>query len=95
MTTLIGKINRQNRRTCKQTSYRDAMNHKEIATKLRIILNSEDIESEGIVNRKKSHQHSDDIQILLEHISIMVIDLKFDAEASRRELFETRALLEQ
>lgn len=63
--------------------------------KLRIILDRSDVDSEGLVNRKASIKHSDDIEVLLEHLSLLVTDLRFDSEASRRELFEIRALLEE
>lgn len=70
------------------------MNHKEIAAKLRAILNRADIDSDGLINRKRSSKHGSDIEILLEHISLLVLDLRFDAKASKRELFEVRQVLE-
>lgn len=70
------------------------MVRKEIVGKLRAILNRADIESDGLINRKRSSKHDDDIAILLEHVSLLVADLRFDAAASRKELFEVRALLE-
>lgn len=70
------------------------MNNKQIAARLRGILNRSDVESDGILNRKMSSVHTGEIEVLLEHISLLVIDLKFDAEATRRELWEVRDLLE-
>ena len=70
------------------------MNQKQIAAKLRAILNRSDIESDGLINRKVSSEHCDEIEVLLEHISLLIADFRFDAEATRRELFEVRALLE-
>lgn len=71
------------------------MNPKKIAEKLREILNKADIENDGIVNRKKSIQHENEIEVLLEHVSLLVADLRFDAYASRNELFSIRQLLEE
>jgi len=71
------------------------MDKSKITARLRLILDRADIESDGLINRKKSSKHNDDIEVLLEHLALLVLDLKFDAEASRRELFEVRALLEQ
>lgn len=71
------------------------MNNKQIIARLRVILNRADVDSDGLINRKASAKHGDDVEILLEHISLMVTYLRFDAEASRRELFEVRSLLEE
>lgn len=71
------------------------MDRKQIVIKLRAILDRADVDSDGLVNRKASVKHSDDVEVLLEHVSLLVADLRFDAEASRRELFEVRALLEE
>lgn len=71
------------------------MDKRQIAIKLRTILGRVDVESDGPVNRKMSSKHTHEIEILLEHLSLLVSDLRFDAEASKRELFEVRALLEE
>lgn len=71
------------------------MDNRQIAIKLRTILGREDVESDGLVNRKMSSKHIHEIAVLLEHVSLLVTDLRFDAEASKRELFEVRALLEE
>ena len=70
------------------------MQHKQIVAKLRAILHRADVESDGLVNRKRSSKHEDEIEVLLEHLSLLVADLRFDATATRRELFEVRSLLE-
>ena len=70
------------------------MNQQKILARLRKILNKSDVELDGLINRKKSSKHSDEIEVLLDHISLLVTDLRFDAEASRRELFEIRSILE-
>lgn len=70
------------------------MNNKQILAKLRTILSRSDIEPDGVLNRKMSSIHTSETEVLLEHISLLVTDLRFDAEATRRELFEVRALLE-
>ncbi len=71
------------------------MEKKQIVAKLRAILDRADVSSDGIINRKVSSEHSSEIEVLLEHVSLLVADFRFDAEASRRELFEVRALLEE
>ncbi len=71
------------------------MNTKEVTAKLRAILNRSDVESDGLINRKISSEHTSEIEVLLEHVSLLVLDLKFDSEASKRELFEVRCLLEE
>lgn len=71
------------------------MSNKRIAARLRAILNRNDVDSNGMVNRKVSSKHDDDIEVLLEHVSLLVADARFDSEATRRELFEVRALLEE
>ena len=71
------------------------MNKDEITSRLRAILQKEDVESDGLINRKRSSKHEDDMYVLLEHISLLIADLRFDAEATRRELFEVRGLLEE
>lgn len=71
------------------------MDKKKIASILRSILNRSDVESDSLLSRKKSPYHTCDLEVLLEHISLLVLDLRFDAEASRRELIETNRLLEE
>ena len=70
------------------------MNPRQVAAKLREILDRADLEHDGLVNRKRSSKHGDEIEVLLENISLLVLDLRFDAAASRRELFEIRKILE-
>lgn len=71
------------------------MNQKQVIVKLRSLLDRADIDSDSIINRKVSSKHDSEIQVLLEHVSLLILDLKFDAEVCRRELFEVRALLEE
>lgn len=71
------------------------MDKNRVAAKLRAILDRADVESDGLINRKKSSEHDSEIDVLLEHISLLVTDLRFDTEATRRELFAVRHLLEE
>jgi len=71
------------------------MNQKQIISRLKEILSRSDTQSDGPVNRKRSDDHDGEIQILLEHLSLLVTYLKFDLEATRRELFEVRKTLEE
>ncbi len=72
------------------------MNQEHIKSILRKILNQEDLElvKEEVLSRKKSQKHDCEIEVLIEHISLLVTDLRFATEASNRELFEARQLLE-
>lgn len=71
------------------------MEKKQIVARLRAILDRADVDSNGLINRKMSSKHTSEVGVLLEHIALLVLDLKFDAEASKRELFEVRVLLEE
>jgi len=71
------------------------MNRKQILAKLRAILDRADVDSDGMINRKKSSRHEDEMEVLLEHVSLLVTDLRFDVAATRNELFEVRCLLEE
>lgn len=71
------------------------MDNKKIATKLRAILNRADVESDGLINRKRSPYHNDEIEILLEHLSLLVTDLRFNVSATLNELHKVRSILEE
>jgi hypothetical protein len=71
------------------------MNQKQVIVKLREILDRADIEPDGMINRKKSSQHSGELEVLLEHISLLVTDLRFEVAATRNELFQVRCILEE
>lgn len=68
---------------------------KQIATQLRSILDRNDIEQDGLITRKPSQKHTDNIDVLIQHISLLVTDLRFDAEASRREMSAVKSLLDE
>ena len=70
------------------------MEKKEIIVALRKILDREDVEADGLLNRKKSSKHASDVSVLLQHMSLLVTDLRFEVQATRNELFEVRSLLE-
>jgi len=72
-----------------------SMNSSQIAKRLRVILDELDVERDGLVSRKKSTKHDGDVAVLLDHLAILIADLRFDAEASRREMFELRKLIEE
>ena len=71
------------------------MDQRRITAKLRSILDRADIESDGLINRKQSSLHDSEIEVLLEHVSLLITDLRFDAAATRNELFKVRCLLEE
>jgi len=67
---------------------------KEIKCELRRILRKAGRDPE-IINQKLSSKHdNDEIRLLLEHISLVVEYLLFDAQASRSELFDLKRLNE-
>ncbi len=71
------------------------MEKKHIVARLRLILSRADVESDGLVNRKVSTKHNSEIEVLLENVALLVTDLRFSVEATRRELFEVRSILEE
>lgn len=71
------------------------MNNKQITIKLKSILNRADVESDGLINRKRSLHHNDEIEVLLEHLSLLVTDLRFNVSATLNELYEVRSILEE
>lgn len=70
------------------------MNNKQIATALRKILANEDVESDSVITRKRSAKHQNELEVLLDHVSLLVTYLRFDAKATRRELFSIRRVME-
>lgn len=67
---------------------------KEIKSELRRILRKVGRDPE-IVNQKLSSKHKEgEMELLLQHISIIMEYLMFDAQASRSELFDMRKLIE-
>ncbi len=70
------------------------MKQSEILKQLSKILNKDDIDKESPISRSLSSKHSSSIEILLEHVTILVAELRHDAESSKRELFEIRDILE-
>ncbi len=71
------------------------MEKKEIIAALRKILDREDVEADGLLNRKKSSKHGSDVSVLLQHVSLLITDLRFNVHATRNELFQVRKILEE
>ena len=71
------------------------MNQKQVIAKLRGILDRADVEQDGIINRKQSKEHSGELEVLLENVSLLVTDLRFEVAATRNELFQVRSVLEE
>ena len=65
-----------------------------IVKKLQGILNKADIDRDSPITRAKSVKHSSQVEVLIQHVEILVAELRHDAEASKRELFQVRNLLE-
>lgn len=70
------------------------MSQKQMANRLKAILNKVDVGLEQPINRKVSSKHTCEIEVLLDHVSLMVADLRLDLEATRRELFSVRKIIE-
>lgn len=70
------------------------MKESEILQQLKKILNKNDIGKESPISRSLSTKHSSPVALLLEHVTILVAELRHDAESSKRELFEIRDILE-
>jgi len=71
------------------------MKDQHIYAKIREILNRADVDPDSLITRKRSAKHNGDIDVLLEHLSLLVTDLQFQVHANRNELFQIRSLLEQ
>lgn len=70
------------------------MHDKEIKCGLKQILQKAGRDPE-IINQKLSPKHNnDETELLLEHMSLVVEYLLFDAQASRSELFDMKKLIE-
>ncbi len=66
----------------------------EIEKQLRLILEKEDIDVDNILNRKVSDKHESKIELLMQHLRILIQDLKHDAQSSKNEMFAMRDILE-
>ena|GEM_PF-2895356 len=68
-----------------------------IATKLRALLAEQDtgLATDGTLNRKRSADHSDDVDVLIQHLAIVMQYLRMDAAASRREAFALQRILDR
>jgi len=71
------------------------MTNKQITSKSIEILNRCDIEQNGLISRKQSSKHDDELEVLLEHISLLITDLKFQLTATLHELSEAQNILEE
>lgn len=68
---------------------------KEIGCELKRILRKAGRDPE-IINQKLSSKHdNDEIKLLLEHMSLIVEYLMFDAQASRNELFDLKKFINE
>ena len=70
------------------------MQKEQLLRELRDILSKLDCESDSTLTRAKSVKHNDEEEVLLQHIRILIEDLKHDNNSLRNENFEMRRLLE-
>ncbi len=70
------------------------MSKTQILIELRFILDKLDCDRDSLITREKSSKHDDDIQVLLQHVKILVEDLLHDNQALRCELFDIRRAME-
>lgn len=66
-----------------------------VREELKRILRKADNDPEILANRKLSGKHTDETELLLQHVSIMVEYLLFDAQMSRSELFDLKRLINE
>ncbi len=68
-----------------------------IAAQVRALLADQDIDSatDGMLNRKRSAEHQDDLDVLIQHVAIVMQYLRMDAAASRREAFALQRILDR
>ena len=68
-----------------------------IAEQLRALLAGQDTDlaTDGLLNRKRSTDHSDDLDLLVQHLAIVMQYLRMEAAASRREAFALQRILDR
>jgi len=68
-----------------------------IAGQLRALLADQDTDlaTDGLLNRKRSADHADDLDVLIQHLAIAMQYLRMDAAASRREAFALQRILDR
>jgi len=68
-----------------------------IAGQLRALLAGQDTDlaTDGLLNRKQSADHPDDLDVLIQHVAIVMQYLRMDAAASRREAFALQRILDR
>ena len=68
-----------------------------IAGQLRALLAGQDTDlaTDGLLNRKRSLDHADDLDVLIQHLAIVMRYLRMDAAASRREAFALQRILDR
>ena len=68
-----------------------------IAEQLRALLADQDTDlaTDGLLNRKRSVDHPDDLDVLIQHVAIVMQYLRMEAAASRREAFALQRILDR
>ena len=68
-----------------------------IAEQLRALLAGQDTDlaTDGLLNRKRSSDHADDLDVLVQHVAIVMQYLRMEAAASRREAFALQRILDR
>jgi len=68
-----------------------------IAGQLRALLSGQDTDlaTDGLLNRKRSADHPDDLDVLVQHVAIVMQYLRMEAAASRREAFALQRILDR
>ncbi|MCP4590493.1 MAG: hypothetical protein GY842_07105 [bacterium] len=68
-----------------------------IAEQLRSLLAGQDTDlaTDGLLNRKRTADHSDDLDVLIRNVAIVMQYLRMDAAASRREAFALQRILDR
>ncbi len=68
-----------------------------IAGQLRALLADQDTDlaTDGLLNRKRSAGQEDDLDVLIQHLAIVMQYLRMDAVASRREALALQRILDR
>jgi len=70
------------------------MSKKEMLARLKKLLNKEDSENDGVLNRKTKKGMTDESFVIMKHVEIMVADLRMQLAATKSEVFSLRKIIE-
>jgi len=71
------------------------MIEQQVKKRLLAILDKLDVDRDHPISRQKSPKHNSSLEILLEHVALLVADLRFDNQCLRQEIKAIEDLLER